>query len=140
MERRWYQKFGDIPVVQRASRENKASLLAGAELWLPFPEPFWFQCPNPLGNQITISTTAGLRKELEGLNTALWQAPEEEVLSWPCTQGYPATGQVMPDGSIRHIEAPPQLDPVSLAKYAYAILWEAVTFSEEHQVPILLDY
>ena len=46
----------------------------------------------------------------------------------------------MPDGSIRHIEAPPQLDPVSLAKYAYAILWEAVTFSEEHQVPILLDY
>ena len=140
VERGWYQKFGDIPVVQRASRENKGSLLAGAELWLPFPEPFWFQCPNPLGNQITISTTAGLRKELEGLNTALWQAPEEEVLSWPCTQGYPATGQVMPDGSIRHIEAPPQLDPVSLAKYAYAILWEAVTFSEEHQVPILLDY
>ena len=62
------------------------------------------------------------------------------MLSWPCTQGYPTTGQVMPDGSIRHIEAPPQLDPVSLAKYAYAILWEAVTFSEEHQVPILLDY
>lgn len=136
----WCDHFWDLPVVQKASEQRKGSLFAGAEMWLPFPEPFWFACPNPLGNQVTISTTAGLKKELEQINDLLWQAPEEEVLSWLTTQGYPPNSEVAPDGSIRKLREVPPPEVRSLAKFAYSILWRAVGFSEQHRVPILLDY
>jgi len=130
----------DRPVVKKAAEERKGSLFAGAELWLPFPEPFWFACQNPVGNQITVATTGTLLAELTEINGFLWQAEEQEVLSWITTQGYPPDGEMGPDGRFVEIAKNPDYDTQSLAKLAYSILYRAAQFSKEHQAPIVLDY
>lgn len=131
--------FWDLPVIQK-SREQKWSLFCGAELWLPFPDRFCFDCPNPLGNPITMGTTGAILAELEELNHLLWQAEEEEILSWVKEEGYPADSEIGPDGKLRHIAEHTEYDTQSLAKFAYSILYRAARFSQEKRVPIILDY
>lgn len=135
----WGEDFWELPVVQKA-RERKWSLFLGAELWLPFPERFCFDCPNPLGNPVTIGTTGGVLNELEELNGLLWQAGEEEILSWLTTEGYPADGEMTPEGKFVRVAENTSYNTLSLAKFAYSILYRAALFSRENQVPIILDY
>ena len=89
---------------------------------------------------MVISTTGGLKKELEQFNSLLWQAPEKTILSWTTTEGYPLDGEIGPDGKYVQKEVHTAYDTVSLAKMAYSILYRAVRFSEENQAAILLDY
>lgn len=139
VEKGWGDDLWDLPVIQKA-RERKWSLFLGAELWLPFPDRFCFDCPNPLGNPVTIGTIGGILNELEELNGLLWQAGEEEILSWTTTEGYPPDGEIGPDGKMHRIGEHTVYDTRSLAKFAYSILYRAARFSQENQVPILLDY
>lgn len=139
VEKGWGEGFWDLPVVQKA-REKNWSLLRGAELWLPFPDRFCFDCPNPLGNQVTLGTTGGILNELEELNGLLWQAGEEEILSWRDKEGYPVDGELTPEGKLVRMEENTRYDTLSLAKMAYSILYRAARFSRENRAPILLDY
>lgn len=132
--------FWERPMVKEAAESWKGALFAGAELWLPFPESFYFRCPNPLGNEVVIGTTAGLEKELARINDLLWQAGEEEILGWPHTEGYPADAQISPDGKLCRVAENARYDTLSLAKLAYSLFWQAARFSRENQAPIVLDY
>ena len=142
VEKGWSRGFYDdqADLLRRAGEKAAGSLFAGAEVWLPFPEAFWFGYQNPVGTQVVISTTGGLKKELERFNSLLWQAPEETILSWTTTEGYPPDGEIGPDGKYVQKEVHTAYDTVSLAKMAYSILYRAVRFSEENQAAILLDY
>ena len=132
--------FWERPVVKEAAESWKGALFAGAELWLPFPESFYFRCPNPLGNEVVIGTTAWLEKDLARINDLLWQAGEEEILGWQYTEGYPADAQISPDGKLCRVAENARYDTLSLAKLAYSLFWQAARFSRENQAPIVLDY
>lgn len=118
------------------------SLLRGVSLWLPLPDAFFFQGPLPTGNVEAIGTVGGLRKELDKLNQLVWQADEATIFRWAETEGYPTDRAMVPDGKLSKWRHPKHIeyDTQSLAKFAFSIFWKAIRFSEEHQVPILLDF
>lgn len=136
--------FTDHPLIQRlaADPEKIWSLVRGADWWIPLPDGFLFQASLPAGDKATIATTAGLRMELEQLNVMAWQADEDVILGWSRTEGYPAEGEIGENGTLNMKDIPEhtQYDTQSLAKFAFSIFWRAMRFSEENQVPILLDY
>lgn len=136
--------FSEHPLIMRLSKDTEKiwSLLRGATWWLPLPGSFMFQAPLPTGDQAMIATTGALRKELEKLNAIAWQADEGTIQSWRLTEGYPAEEMVRADKlrSQADIPAQTQYDTQSLAKFAFSIFYEALRFSEEYNMPILLDY
>ncbi len=133
--------FMEHPLIRRLSEDQEKvwSLLRGAVWWIPLPDGFFFEAPLPTGNREVIATTAGLRQELERLNELAWRADEKTILGWSDTEGYPADGTVN-DGTVQTGETHTVYDTQSLAKFAFSILYQALLFSETHQVPILLDY
>lgn len=140
VEKGW--AFMEHPLIARLSEDPERvwSLFRGATWWLPIPDSFFFRGPLPTGDMAVIATMGGLRKELEKLNATAWQAGEDAILRWEKTEGYPAEGEVGPDGAYKKLATHSQYDTESLAKYAFSIFWQAMRFAEEHQVPILLDY
>ena len=134
-------KFMEHPVIRRMVEDPGQgwSLFHGTEWWLPVPETFLFQAPRPTGDQRGMATTGLLRWELEKLNALAWQAEEDTILTWSRTEGYPVDGRVGPEGFTIGKEHS-EYDTVSLAKFAFSLFWQAVQFSQEHGVPILLDY
>ena len=142
VEKDW--NFTEDPLIRKMA-ENKDevwSLFQEATWWLPVQDRFLIQGPLPTGNNAVIGTTAGLKEELQQINELAWQADEETILSWSETEGYPVDGEVGPDGVFTRADIPEhtQYDTDSLAKFAFSVFWKAVKFSEEYQVPILLDY
>ena len=142
VQKRW--DFMSHPIIHRLTGDEGQvwSLFRGTTWWLPLSEPFLFQGPLPNNNQAVIGTVGGLRMELERLNQMAGQADEETVLGWAYTEGYPTDGVYGPDGKIdsKSIQEHTEYDTQSLAKFAFSILWQAVCFSQEQQVPILMDY
>lgn len=137
--------FEDYDIAARIADDPNAnwSLFLGAVLWLPLKETLAFRGPMPANNTEMIASTGLLCAELNAINHLGWQAEEEEICRWSSTEGYPADAVVKPDGTVFTKEdfAPnTEYDTESLAKFAYSMLWQAVRFSEEHNVPILLDY
>ena len=136
--------FLEHPLIHRLAEDSEKiwSLFRGATWWLPLPDSFMFQGPLPIGDQAVIATTAGLHKELEKLNELAWQADEDTIRGWSRTEGYPVDGEVGPDGVFTKLDIPEhtQYNTQSLAKFAYSLFCRALKFSEEQQVPILLDY
>lgn len=133
--------FWQEPLIQRAQGDAQVSwsLFKGAEWWLPIQAPLLFRGENPSGNSLVLSTAGALMLELLRINELGWKADEETVLSWAKTEGYPADGTVR-DGQLDMGETHTEYSTVSLARFAYSILWQAAKFSLQHQVPILLDY
>ena len=142
VEKDW--DFMEHPAILRLveDQEQVWSLFYGATWWLPLADSFMFQGPLPNGSQAIIGTVGALRKELEKLNQLAWQADEETILRWDKTEGYPVDGTVGPGGqySPEDISEHTQYSTESLAKFAFSILWQAMKFAEEQQVPVLLDY
>lgn len=135
-------EFMAHPLIKRLSEDQEKvwSLFRGAEWWLPLPDSFMFQGPLPTGNQALIATTAALRLELEKLNSLAWQADEDTIIQWSRTEGYPGDVEEGEDGALARQEVSTEYDTQSLAKLAFSILYQALKFAEENQVPILLDY
>lgn len=129
------------PLIQRAQQDEQLSwsLFKNADWWLPIEVPLLFRGETPAGDMITISTAGALMLELLRINELGWKADEEAVLSWTKTEGYPQDGTVR-DGKLEMGQAYTEYSTVSLARFAYSILWQAVKFSLQHQAPILLDY
>lgn len=133
--------YREHPVVKRflEDGEHTGSLFIGAELWLPIEGMFSFICENPAGNQITVSTASVLFTELWKINALEWKADEGTILGWSETEGYPIQGQ-FENGELVNLGSETEYDTVSLAKFAFSILYQAALFSKENAVPILLDY
>lgn len=139
VEKDW--DFWEHPLIARlaADEERVWSLFREAAWWLPLADSFLFQGPLPTKDSAVICTVGGLRKELEKLNQLAWRADEDTILGWAYTEGYPADRTVDSDGQV-DIAEHTQYDTESLAKFSFSIFWRAMRFSEEQQVPILLDY
>lgn len=136
--------FASHPAIQRLAEDPGRvwSLFRSAVCWLPVEDGFLFEAPLPVGGSAVIATTGGLKKELDKINRLCWQAGEDTILSWTETEGYPADAVISADGIFSKDDIPEctQYHTESLAKFAYSILWRALRFSMETQVPILLDY
>ncbi len=136
----------EAPVVQEAmSKKITNSLLYEVGLWLPIPEKAIFVTLYPTGNEGAISTVSLLKQELEELNRQLWKADEATILSWRDDKFYVPVKTKEPKllfGFIRRTNKTPEekYRTEDLAQCAYSMLYQAVCFAEEHQVPILLDY
>lgn len=116
----------EYPVFQtlKDDEEMNWSLYLGALLWLPLDDEFSFKAPLPTGQEGTISTAASLLCELDQINDLEWNASEEEIIDWAHTEGI-AIGTD---------------NTVSLAKYAFSVLYRAALYALDHDVPILMNY
>lgn len=132
-----------FPIVERAEKDNEVnlSLLKAAVWWVPLDESFYANGPLPNGVNSVIGTVKGLEAELMIINGFEWNADEETILSWSKTEGYNAeefegsgfySKTDIPEGTVN--------DTVSLAKFAFSLLWQSVRFAKEHNVPIVLDF
>lgn len=141
VEKDW--DFENHPLIQRMGEEEERiwSLFIGASWWLPIEDGLAFNAPCPTDEEITFSTTGALKMELEHINAVGWNADEQTILSWVRTEGYPADGEIQ-NGKLTNagIEEHTSYNTESLAKFAFSILWQAVRFSIEKRVPILLDF
>ncbi len=132
------------PVVKKAmSQEIVNSLLSNVSFWLPIPRKAIFVTTLPTGEEVSISTVSLLKQELEELNQQIWKADEATILSWRNDKYYVPAKQKEPKlflGFIRRTNKQERYRTEELAQCAYSMLYQAVSFATEQQVPILLDY
>lgn len=108
--------------------------------YVPIEDRLVFKYLLPNGQESMLSTVACLKYELEKINEACWQADEATILDWMNTEGYPVEGQIGRNGLLRILPKRKVYFTESLAKFAFAILWQAVQFAEKELVNIVFDY
>ena len=107
--------------------------------WLPIRDSFMFRGYLPPGDERGFATVGMLRDELVQINAWEWKADEETILGWCETEGYP-TDALYGKGKIQRIAENRKYPTVSLAKFAFSILWQAVLHSEKYGTLIIFDY
>lgn len=140
-----WNAFEDPVVKEAASKKIVNSLLSEVALWLPIPADVIFITDYPTGDKGSISTVSLLKQELEELNKQLWNADEATILSWRNDKYYVSVKQKKPNLILRFIRRANKMPrekyrTEDIAQCAYSILYQAVRFADEHQVPIVLDY
>ncbi len=108
--------------------------------WLPINDAFMFQYTLPTGHQRVLATLGMLKVELQAINSLEWNADEETILRWSDEEGYPTDAVWGKDKKPQFLEKHDIYDTVSLAKFAFSILWQAVKHSEEHGTLIIYDF
>ena len=133
--------FAAEPLVQRALADEqfKWSLFSGVTIWLPLEGAFWFQGPGPAGDDCIMATLDALRAELAYINARGWQAEEAEIISWSEAEGYPVEGEAAGQ-AVQSVSEVSVYQTQSLAKFAYAMLYQALIFAEAQRCAIILDY
>lgn len=116
------------------------SILEGCGWWVPLDEPAIFSYVLPNFEEGLLATVGTLKRELNAINALSWNATPEEIASWRNTEGYPYDGTVQMNGDISIQEKYTVYDTVSLAKFAFSILWEAADFAMQHGVIVLYDF
>ncbi len=144
VESRW-SAFENPIVTEAMAKKITNSLLYGVTLWLPIPYNAIILTEYPTGDKGPISTVSFLKHELEELNQQLWKADEATILSWRNDKFYVPIKTKEPKllfGFIRRKDKiqKEKYRTEELAQCAYSMLYQAVRFAEEHQVPIILDY
>ncbi len=109
------------------------------EWWLPFHEKIMFPARLPTGHERTFSTVGLLYSELKEINAIDWKADKQTIRSWFETEGYPDDGYVR-NGKVEMQQVHDEYDTVSLAKFAFSILWQAVDHARKNGTMIILDY
>ncbi len=136
----------DEPVVKEAMEKGiNSSLLSGVELWLPIDARMIFSGPNPNGDEASMSTVSLLKKELDDLNSQLWQADEATILSWRDDKYYFPVNIKKPKPLFgiflkKHKKSKAKYRTEDLAQCAFSVLYQAILFAQQNHVPILLDY
>ena len=115
------------------------TLVDYCEWWIPLQEQFIFKYPAPNGNEIVIGTVGMLKSELEKINNLEWKATNDEIINWSNTEGY-STNKFIQNGKLINVNDNPVDNTISLAKFAFSILWQAVEFSKKNGTVILHDY
>lgn len=114
-------RFTEDPVVDRAMSEGGSvpSFLL-AEIWMPDPRIGMLRCTGPNGNTIGVATTATFAQDLTSINSAIWNATPEEIVSW--SESVP--------------EASEEMDTDLFARYAFSVMWRILAFAESHRMPV----
>lgn len=130
------------PVLRRAWTDNccGGSLANGVEFWLPFQQRMIFRYSDIFGKEARFGTVGGLLSELEGLNQAAWGADRETVRRWRSEEGYGVEYDMVRGLLSPCAERRTSYSTQSLAKFAFAILYELAEFALETGVPLKLDY
>ena len=115
------------------------SLFSGEGWWLPIADSFAFKGYLPTGREVVFATVGMLKNELLQINALEWNADEETVIGWSRTEGYPADAGYR-DGRVTMLEKHTSYNTVSLAKFAFSILWQAVRHSEQYGTLIIYDF
>ncbi len=134
----------DDPIVKEAmSQSPDNSLLCDVTLWLPIPKESIFTTNLPTGDEANVSTLRLLKRELEELNRQTWKADESTILSWRNDKYYipvkPKESK-FPFGFLFRKKQVEKYRTEELAQCAFSILYQAVNFAIENDVPLLLDY
>ncbi|MCU0897800.1 MAG: hypothetical protein MUC55_09895 [Burkholderiales bacterium] len=75
----------DPAVLESAAHDfstGYATLVRGAELWVPGDFDAVVEIPSPAGDVLDAGSVGGLERELDALNAATWRAKAAEVLGW----------------------------------------------------------
>ena len=121
------------------NKNNAISLFDSDGWWIPISDSFMFNGYLPTGDKRMIATTGMLRNELEAINSIEWNADEQTIISWRETEGYP-TDALYKNGQVEYIGKNEEYGTVSLAKFAFSILWQAVDHSLKYGTMIIYDY
>ena len=121
------------------NKDNVISLFDSDGWWIPINDAFMFNGCLPTGDRRMIATVGMLKFELENINTLEWNADEQTIISWRDTEGYP-TDALYSEGKFKNIAKKEEYDTVSLAKFAFSILWQAVEHSSKYGTLIIYDY
>lgn len=108
--------------------------------WVPIAEPAIFSYVLPNFQESLLASTGTLRSELKAINALQWNAEPSAILKWQETEGYPVEAVFQKGKGIQKLEKCEQYDTISLAKFAFSILWQAADFSLQHGVVILYDF
>ena len=102
-----------------------------------------FSFIDPMNKDATMATVSFLEEELIELNNATWKADEHTILSWRNDEYY----NPIKENNIflkRLFPKKKNNTPIyyteSLAKCAYSIMYKAVKFAKDNNVPIVWDY
>lgn len=131
----------EMPVYKEymQNKSGAVSLLDGDGWWIPITDSFMFGGYLPTGHERTIATVGMLKNELEAINAMEWNADRETMIGWSHTEGYP-TDAVYKDGKVEYVEKHEEYDTVSLAKFAFSILWQAAEHALKYGTLIIYDY
>ena len=121
------------------NKNTVISLLDSDGWWIPVSDTFMFNGYLPTGNQCMIATVGMLRCELERINALEWNADEQTIIGWSDTEGYPMDA-LYNNGEFKNIAKNEEYDTISLAKFAFSILWQAVEHSMKYGTLIIYDY
>ena len=137
-------KAFDQPVVKKCiSQKINISLLSNVVIWLPIEKESIYTTVLPNGEEANVSTLLLLKQELEELNRQIWKADEPTILSWRDDKYYFPVKQKKSKplfGVLIFNKKGDKYRTEDLAQCAYSILYQAVNFAIEHNVPLLLDY
>jgi len=133
----------ECPLLNEGEEKGIPSSLMNVRLWLPLEHSYIFNFIDPRNENTTMSTVSFLENELEILNDATWKADEQTILSWRNDEYY---NPVKENNHFltrlfrkKNDKKSPIYKTESLAKCAYSILYKAVKFAKENQVPIVWD-
>lgn len=131
----------DDPIYKKYKQSQRAisSLTDGAGWWLPIRDAFMVDSCLPTGQEKRFGTLGMLKSELMEINAIEWNADEPTILKWNTEEGYP-TDALYGKGKVEYVAQNEEYDTVSLAKFAFSILWQAVKHAEEHGTLIIFDY
>jgi hypothetical protein len=118
-------QWGRDPIYEASVADGSGTrfphLLCSPELWLPgnfMP----VRCSDPLGDTRVVSSTAGLISDLLTLNANTWDATPQTANTW----------------SLEALTEDAPLD--ALARFGFAVLLRLALESDEHVIPMKLDY
>lgn len=120
-------------------KKTDISLFESDGWWLPIRDSFMFRSYLPTGDEREFATVGMLKAELEQINSWEWKADNETICTWSRTEGYP-TDALYGNGKVQRIAENNEYNTVSLAKFAFSILWQAVRHSEQYGTWIIYDY
>lgn len=134
----------DEPVVEKfMSQKSDISLLSNVAFWLPIADDAIFTVNLPNGDKARVATLRLLKIELDELNRQIWQADEQTIQSWRDDKYYVPVKQKRSElilGLFVKNKRGERYRTEELAQSAFSILYQAVNFAIENQVPLLLDY
>lgn len=134
----------DEPIVKKSmSQKTDISLLSDVAHWIPIEDKAMFTINLPTGVEARVSTLLLLKEELEELNSQTWKADESTILSWRDDKYYIPVNRKESKPLLGFLFRKKQCDKYrteELAQCAFSILYQAVNFAIEQNVPLLLDY
>lgn len=136
--------LGKYSLLEEGEEKGIQSSLMKVQLWLPLKHSIMFSFTDPMNKDATMATVSFLENELIELNNTTWKADERTILSWRNDEYYnPVKENNIFLTRLSHKKNKnnvPTYYTESLAKCAYSILYQAVKFAKDNNVPIVWDY